>query len=57
MCTFSLLFQLEEQSKNINHREDVAELKKRIHDLSLVRTAYNLRVKGVDSACVLYFLQ
>ncbi|XP_019410935.1 PREDICTED: ras and EF-hand domain-containing protein [Crocodylus porosus] len=29
------LKKLEEQSKNINHRDDVAELKKRIHDLSL----------------------
>ncbi|TFK15573.1 NADH dehydrogenase [Platysternon megacephalum] len=33
--TIKKLKKLEEQSKNINHREDLAELKKRIHELSL----------------------
>ncbi|EMP30408.1 Ras and EF-hand domain-containing protein [Chelonia mydas] len=33
--TIKKLKKLEEQSKNINHREDLAALKKRIHELSL----------------------
>ncbi|XP_074788558.1 ras and EF-hand domain-containing protein isoform X2 [Athene noctua] len=33
--TIKKLRKLEEQSKNINHREDVVELKKRIHDMLL----------------------
>ncbi|KFV86080.1 Ras and EF-hand domain-containing protein, partial [Struthio camelus australis] len=33
--TIKKLKKLEEQSKNINHREDVVELKKRIHDMLL----------------------
>ncbi|KFO90291.1 Ras and EF-hand domain-containing protein, partial [Buceros rhinoceros silvestris] len=33
--TIKKLKKLEEQSKNVNHREDVAELKKRIHDMLL----------------------
>ncbi|NXN65212.1 RASEF protein, partial [Himantopus himantopus] len=33
--TIKKLKKLEEQSKNVNHREDVIELKKRIHDMLL----------------------
>lgn len=33
--TIKKLKKLEEQSKNVNHREDVVELKKRIHDMLL----------------------
>ncbi|NXA21284.1 RASEF protein, partial [Ibidorhyncha struthersii] len=33
--TIKKLKKLEEQSKNVNHREDVIELKKRIHDMML----------------------
>ncbi|KFP57753.1 Ras and EF-hand domain-containing protein, partial [Cathartes aura] len=33
--TIKKLRKLEEQSKNVNHREDVVELKKRIHDMLL----------------------
>ncbi|NXP20084.1 RASEF protein, partial [Scytalopus superciliaris] len=33
--TIKKLKKLEEQSKNVNHREDVVELKKRIHDILL----------------------
>ena len=41
---FYLLFQLEEQSKHISQKEDVAALKKKIYDLSMVRMTFSLRV-------------
>jgi len=38
---FYLLFQLEEQSKHISQKEDVAALKKKIYDLSMVRMTFS----------------
>lgn len=43
-----LLFQLEEQSKYISQKQDVAALKKQIYDLSMVRITF--------SFLVMYFL-
>lgn len=37
---FYLLFQLEEQSKHISQKEDVAALKQQIYDLSMVRIIF-----------------
>lgn len=43
MYSFYLLFQLEEQSKHISQKEDVAALKKQIYDLSMVRITFHLQ--------------
>lgn len=48
MLNFYLLFQLEEQSKYISQKQDVAALKKQIYDLSMVRITF--------SFLVMYFL-
>lgn len=42
MHNFYLLFQLEEQSKHVSRKEDVAALKKQIYDLSMVRITFSL---------------
>lgn len=43
MYNFYLFFQLEEQSKHISKKEDVAALKKQIYDLSLVRITFHFQ--------------
>lgn len=43
MYNLYLLFQLEEQSKHVSQKEDVAALKKQIYDLSMVRIPFHLQ--------------
>lgn len=42
MHNLYLLFQLEEQSKHVSQKEDVAALKRQIYDLSMVRITFSL---------------